>query len=62
MVQSRSSEVTYCGVIGGNVEQDFRSTPAAHISVAVPHTCYEVSLILDRGKTETKITRLDFII
>lgn len=55
MIPYRSSEVTYRGVIGRDIEQDFRSTPAAHISVAVPHTCYQVSLIPDRM---TKIRKI----
>lgn len=43
----RPSDVTHRCVIGRNVEEDFRGTPAAHISVAVPHTCYQVRLTTD---------------
>lgn len=45
MAEYGSSEATYRGVIGRDIEQDFRSPSAAHISVAVPHTCNQVGLI-----------------
>lgn len=34
----------YRGVVGGDINQDLRGAPAAHISVAVPHTANQVSL------------------
>lgn len=59
MIEDRSSEVTYRGVIGRDIEQDFRSAPAAHISVAVPHTCYQVGLISDGKRTKAQIRSLN---
>lgn len=45
LVEFRPPEVTYCGVIGRDIEQDFRRAAAGHISVAVPHACYQVGLM-----------------
>lgn len=35
---------THRGVVGGDINQDLRGAPAAHISVAVPHTANQVGL------------------
>lgn len=52
---------TYGGVIGRDVQQDFRSTPSAHISVAVPHASYQVCLRMGRKKTKTHVRHMDYI-
>lgn len=35
---------THRGVVCGDINQDLRGAPAAHISVAVPHTADQVGL------------------
>lgn len=35
---------THRGVIGGDINQDLSGAPAAHVSVAVPHTADQVGL------------------
>lgn len=35
---------TYCGVIGRDIEQNFRGASAGYVSVAVPHTRDQVGL------------------
>lgn len=52
LVEFRPPEGTYCGVIGRDIEQDFRRAAAGHISVAVPHACYQVGL-MERMKKHT---------
>ena len=54
MVEFRSPELTYCGVIGRDIEQDFRGAAAGHISVAVPHTCYQIGLMERMKKTDIR--------
>lgn len=44
LVKYWQCEETYCGVIGCDVEKNFRGTSAGHISVAVPHAGYHVGL------------------
>lgn len=40
--------ITHRGVIGGDINQDLRGAPAAHVSVAVPHAANQVGLSMDR--------------
>lgn len=42
--------MTHRGVIGGDINQDLRGAPAAHISVAVPHAANQVGLSPERYK------------
>lgn len=35
---------THRGVVGGDINQDLRGAPAAHVSVAVPHAANQVRL------------------
>lgn len=40
------------GVVGGDVNQDLRRAPAAHVSVAVPHAANQVGLYPGEAKTK----------
>ena len=36
--------MTYCGIVGGDVDQDLSGASSTHIPVAVPHTGDQVGL------------------
>lgn len=40
---------THRGVVGGDIDQDLCGTPAAHVSVAVPHAANQVGLFPREG-------------
>lgn len=47
--------VTYCGVVGRDIEQNFRGASAGYISVAVPHARDQVGLTSNGRRTNTQI-------
>lgn len=46
---------TYCGVVGGDVEQNLRGASAGYVSVAVPHARDQVGLASKGKRTDTQV-------
>lgn len=46
---------TYCGVIGGDIEQNLGGASAGDVSVAVPHTGDQVGLKPDGERRRTQV-------
>lgn len=46
---------TYCGVVGGDIEQNLGGASAGDVSVAVPHTGDQVGLTPDGERRRTQI-------
>lgn len=51
--------MTHRGVIARDIEQDFGGAAAVHVSVAVPHTRYEVRLTWDTKETRNTDYKLE---
>lgn len=47
--------MTHRGVVGGDVEQDFRTASAVHVPVAVPHAGDQVGLGRDGRKAKENL-------
>lgn len=47
--------MTYCGVVGGDIEQNLGGASAGDVSVAVPHTRDQVGLTPHGRRTNTHI-------
>lgn len=45
---------TYCGVVGGDIEQNLGGASAGDVSVAVPHTRDQVGLTPDGEREDTR--------
>lgn len=52
---------THRGVIGCDINQNLRGAPAAHISVAVPHTANQVGLSPGGENKEHIVTFNNFV-
>lgn len=55
-VRSLNGFVTYCGVVGRDIEQNFRGASAGYVSVAVPDARDQVGLHREeREQTQRQI-------